>query len=113
MVVPLPHAIAAGALGFQQGGFSTKVRHPVPGEDTLHSDKNIRSVRLNGFEKGFRIGFHITMQNDFTLRINDTEIHHPGVKIDSAVILMCSSIESHWGLLLWLELVLHQHIKLI
>ncbi len=31
----LPHAVAAGAPGFRQGGFSAEIRHPVPGKDAF------------------------------------------------------------------------------
>ena len=40
------------------------------------------------FEKQFRIGFDILMENDFSLMIEDADIHFSGMKIGTAVILM-------------------------
>ena len=43
---------------------SAEIRQPVPREDAFHSDNNVLSKWSNGFQKRFRLGFHVAMEND-------------------------------------------------
>lgn len=72
-----------------------KIGQPVPAEDTFDADNNIFDEGKDPFEKQFRVGFDIRMDNDFSPMIQDADIHFSGMKIDTAVILMQLIVKFH------------------
>jgi hypothetical protein len=72
-----------------------KIGYPVPGEDAFYRNDNILTIRSDGFEKGITVGFHVAMFPDFSLFIEDADIHFSCVQIDPAVILVLISVKSH------------------
>jgi len=72
-----------------------KIGQPVPAEDTFNADNHIFDEGKDQFEKQFRVGFDILMDNDFSLMIQDADIHFSGMKIDTAVILMRLIVKFH------------------
>ena len=53
------------------------------------------------------------METDFTFIIEDADIHHFGMQIDSAVVLVISVIESHFPFLLFVTLTLDSAPKFV
>jgi hypothetical protein len=84
------------AKGERYSFLGAYIRNPLPDEDALYSDNNIRFVRLDSFDKGFWIRIHVTVKDNFSIRTDDADIHYPGVKFDAAVILVCIGIKPHW-----------------
>jgi len=72
-----------------------QVSQSVPGKDALHGHRHVFSVRGDGLEKEVRATRHVSVQEDFALLVQDTEIHGPRVQIDSAVVSVLLSIEFH------------------
>jgi len=63
----------------------------------MHSTAHDQSVPIgrNGLEEGFRSGFHIAVQQEFTIVAQDTDIHGAGMQVDTAVKWMRMGVESH------------------
>jgi hypothetical protein len=57
----------------------TEVGEPLPGKHTLDGHDEPLTVRGDGPEKGFRSGFHVAVQQDFSLLIHDADVHAPSV----------------------------------
>jgi hypothetical protein len=55
--------------------FVAKIGYPVPGEDAFYRNDNILTIRSDGFQKGITVGFHVAMFPDFSLFIEDADIH--------------------------------------
>jgi hypothetical protein len=73
----------------------TQVSEPVPGEDAFNRHDQAIPVGRHGFEKGFRIGFHIAVQQEFTVVAQETDIHASGMQVDAAVKWGLMGVESH------------------
>jgi hypothetical protein len=73
----------------------TQISQPVPGEHTFSADNNILPVLPDGPEKGFRIGPDVSVQDSFTLPVEDAQIHFVGVQVDSTIKIMLFSVKSH------------------
>ena len=80
-----------------------EIGQPIPAEDTFHPDNDIFLIGRNEFEKQPRIGVDVLVKLDFSLLIDNADIHFPGMKIDSAIILVLLGIEIHRFGLLWLK----------
>ena len=78
---------------------SAQIGEPIPGEDALAGDDEVVAIRGHGREERFGRGLHVAVQQHFALRVEDTQIHRPGVQVDAAVVLMSLGVESHRGLL--------------
>jgi hypothetical protein len=74
---------------------STQVSEPIPGEATLDGHDQAVTLRGDGLEERFRSGCHITGQQNFALVVHDTDIHAPGMQVDTAVKGGVIGVESH------------------
>ena len=57
----------------------TEVGQPVPGKDTFDGDDEIVATRGNRLEQGLRAGFHVPVQHDLAILVQDTDVHAAGV----------------------------------
>jgi hypothetical protein len=73
----------------------TEVGQPVPGEDTFDGHHQPVTIGRNGLEKRFRSGFHVAVHQDFPAMVHDTNIHAPGMQVDTAVKLVLLGVEAH------------------
>jgi len=73
----------------------TEVGNPIPGEDTLHGNDNVFAVGSNGLQKYIRVRFDVTVQNDFSLCVENTEVHTLGVEINSTEKFVLLGVKSH------------------
>ena len=73
----------------------TEVGEPVPGEDTFDGDDQIVPIGRNGLEKRFWAGFHVPVQQDLAVLVQDTDVHGAGMQVDAAVKLVLFGVESH------------------
>jgi hypothetical protein len=72
-----------------------EVGQPVPGEDTFDADDEILPVRRNRLEKRLGCRFHIAVQHDLAVLIQDAEVHGAGVQVDATIKLVLLGVESH------------------
>ena len=75
--------------------FSTEVSEPVPGEHALDSDDDVVTERFDGFEERFGPGVHVSVEQDVSVLVEDTEVHGSGMQVDTAVEFMLLRVESH------------------
>jgi len=73
----------------------TEVGNPIPGEDTLNGNDNVFAVGSNGLQKYIRVRFDVTVQNDFSLCVENTEVHTLGVEINSTEKFVLLGVKSH------------------
>jgi len=78
----------------------------IPGEDAFHGNDNILTKWSDDFKKGITLGFQVAMFPDFSLFIEDADIHFTCVQIDAAVILVLIGVKSHGASSCWCYLVL-------
>ena len=64
---------------------SAEVGQPVPGEETFDGDDQILTIGRHGLEERFRGGFHVAVQQDLAILVQDTDVHAPGMQVDPAV----------------------------
>jgi hypothetical protein len=64
-------------------------------EDALDRDHEIVAKGLHRGLEGFRAAFDIARQAHRAGGIQDTRVHHTGVKLDAAVVLVLTGIEFH------------------
>jgi len=74
---------------------STQVSEPIPREDTLDGHDQAVTIRGDGLEKRFRSGFPMTVQQHCALVVHDTDIHAPGMPVDTAVKGVLMGVEAH------------------
>jgi hypothetical protein len=67
----------------------------VPAGDTFNADDDIFDEREHQFEKVFRVGFDIQVNDHFAFNVQDADIHFSGVQIDTAVIFVLPAIKFH------------------
>jgi hypothetical protein len=67
----------------------------VPAEDAFDTDDDVFDEGKHQFEKAFRIGFDIQVNDHFAFTIQDADIHFSGMQIDTAVILVLLIVEFH------------------
>jgi hypothetical protein len=72
-----------------------EVGEPLPGEHAFNGDDNVGPIGRNALEKRLRAGFHVPMQHDLTVLVEDADVHGPGVQVDATVKLMWLGVESH------------------
>src|SRR5262249_14699910 len=68
---------------------------PIPGEETFDVDDEIGPVRHDGFEKRLGASWHVLVQQNLAILVQDVEVHSAGMQIDAAVKLMLLGVESH------------------
>ena len=77
-----------------------QIAEPVPAEEALAGDHQAVAEGANGFEKSGRLGGHFLVQDDGAGRVEDAQVHCPGVQIDTAVESVRLGVEeAHHGLL--------------
>jgi hypothetical protein len=75
--------------------FGTQVGEPIPGAEAFNRHDQPLTIGGNGLEEGFRSGFHITVQKDFTVVTQDADVHGTGMQVDTAVKRVWMGVESH------------------
>lgn len=70
-----------------------EIGDPVPAEDAFNPDQDVGWIRLDRLEKRFRAGLHVAMEYGLTVCVDYAEVHHPGVQVDTAVILVRRTVE--------------------
>jgi hypothetical protein len=75
--------------------FVAKISQPVPGEHALGTDDQIVPVRMNGLQKGVRLGFDVAVEQCLSLLVENTQVHFVGVQVDSTVMLVLFGVQSH------------------
>ena len=78
---------------------SAQVGQPVPGEHALDGDDEIVAERHDGLQEGLRSALDVPVEQDLAVLIEDTEVHGLRMQVDSAVVLVVLSVESHRSLL--------------
>jgi len=71
-----------------------EIGDPVPAGDAFNPDQDVGWIRLDRLEKRFRAGLHVAMEYDLTVCVDYAEVHHPGVQVDTAVIMVRRTVES-------------------
>jgi hypothetical protein len=77
--------------------FTAKIKKPVPGEHAFYPNYQTFPEGSDDFEEIFRVTADVAMDKDIALSIENTDIHFPGMKIDSAVVFVCFRVKSHKG----------------
>jgi hypothetical protein len=54
---------------------SAQVSKPIPGEDAFNADDQILSIGGNRLEKGVWSRWHIAVEQDFSILVQDAEVH--------------------------------------
>ena len=73
----------------------TIVGNPVPGEDALYTDDDVVLVRFYCTLQMCRIGIRVFVEDDGSVRIDDTDEHVSCMQIDPGIELMLLVIKSH------------------
>jgi len=73
------------------------IREPVPGEHALGRHDEILAVGGDDLEEGLRIRLDVPVHEHLADPVEDAEVHHVHVEIDSAVVAMLPVVESHLG----------------
>jgi hypothetical protein len=63
----------------------TEIGQPVPREDAFDADDEILLVGCNSFQQWCGGCLHISMQQDLSVPIHNTDVHGPGMQIDATV----------------------------
>jgi hypothetical protein len=74
--------------------WGAEFREPVPGENALHRDDHILTIRRHGLEQRLRAGWHVAMGPHLAVLVEDTGIHRPGVQVDATRKLVWLGVES-------------------
>jgi hypothetical protein len=67
----------------------------VPGEDTLDADDEILPVRRDGLEKRLWTGWHVAVQHDLPVLVEDADIHGAGMQVDATVKWVWLRVKAH------------------
>jgi hypothetical protein len=72
-----------------------QIGEPVPGKHACDGDDETVSIRGNGCEKSRRVRFHVSVQHDVALLVEDADLHGLRVQVDAAVKWVLGGVESH------------------
>ena len=72
-----------------------QIGQPVPAEDAFDGHDQVLAVGLDGFQESLGTGAEVTVQQNLSLWIQDTEIHPAGMQVDAAVESVGLGVESH------------------
>ena len=72
-----------------------EVSQPVPAEQAFDRDGQVLAVGRDGDEEGVPGGRAVAMQQDMAGGVEDAEVHHLHVEIDSAGVPVLLVVESH------------------
>ena len=86
--------------------FGTEISKPVPAEDTFDPHNQVATIGTDQFQEPMRLSRDILVQTNFPFIVQDADVHHLGVQIDPAVILVRIGIESHSTTLLFVDVAL-------
>ena len=72
----------------------TKIGEPRPGEKTF--DRHDKTIAVGGdrLEKRFRGRLHILVQHNCPVVVHETDVHTPGMQVDTAVQWVLVGVES-------------------
>ncbi len=73
---------------------SVRVRTQT-GEHAFYRRHDVSSVRCNDLEEEIGPGGHVSVDQDLPALVKDTEVHGPGMEIDSAVESVLLGVEPH------------------
>jgi hypothetical protein len=76
-----------------------QVSEPLPGEEAFDADDQIRPIGRNRLEKGLWPRWHITMDHDLSILVEDAQGHSAGMQVNATVKLMLFRVEAHGELL--------------
>jgi hypothetical protein len=76
-----------------------EVGQPVPAEQTLDVHDQIVTVRSDDLEETIAVAFEVAVDQGFLRLVQDADVHRSGVQVDTAVVAVLPSVESHRGLL--------------
>jgi hypothetical protein len=74
---------------------TTKISKPVPAENAFNPDNDVFKEGKDQFEKEFGIGFDVFMDDDLSLVVQDTNVHFPGMQVDTAIVLVLLIVKFH------------------
>jgi hypothetical protein len=72
-----------------------QIGKPVPAKDAFNPDNDVFEEGKDQFEKEFGIGFDVYMNQNFSLVVQDTNVHFSGMQIDTAIVLVLLIVEFH------------------
>jgi hypothetical protein len=72
-----------------------EVGEPVPGEETFHGHDEMLSIGCHGLEKRFWASWHVPVDKNLAILVQEAEVHGAGMQIDAAVKLMLFGVEAH------------------
>lgn len=72
-----------------------EVGKPVPGEDALDGHHDILTVRSDDAQEMLWGGEAIAIDAHLALRVEDADVHPPGVQIDATVVSVLGGVEPH------------------
>jgi hypothetical protein len=72
-----------------------QISKPVPTENAFNPDNDVFNKRKGQLEKEFGIGFDVFMGDDRSLVVQDTNVHFPGMQIDTAIVFVLLIVEFH------------------
>ena len=71
------------------------ISEPVPDKHAFHGHRDIFAVWLDGPEECFGWSFVIAVQDGFPFLVQDTDVHGPGMEIDSTIKFVLIGVKSH------------------
>jgi hypothetical protein len=74
--------------------WSTQVSEPLPGAEAFDGHDHRFPRGRDGLEKRLRTGFHVPVQHDLALLVQDTDVHAAGVEVDATIRLMRLGVQS-------------------
>jgi hypothetical protein len=72
-----------------------EIGDPVPGEDALDGDGDVRHEGIDGALQQVGVDGHVFVKQGFAVAVEDADVHGFGVQIDAAVELVLLFVESH------------------
>ena len=75
--------------------FLAQISNPIPGESTFDGDNKILPVLFDRLQEYLPVSFDVSMQEHLPLLVNNAQIHGFRVQVDSAIVFVLFSVESH------------------
>jgi len=73
----------------------TEIGKPIPGEHALDRDDDVAAEALNDLEERLGLGGQVPMSDDFSLVIENTDVHRSRMEVDAAVEWVLLGVKSH------------------
>jgi hypothetical protein len=74
---------------------SAEVREPVPGKHALYRNNDILTIGRNSLEKRLWASWHVAVQHDLPVLIQDADLHGPGMQVDATVKFVLLRVKAH------------------